>query len=140
MFLSCIQVFQETDKMVWYSHFFKNFPKFVIIHTVKGFSIVDETEVDAFLESPCFLCDPENVCNLNSGSSAFSKPSWNIWKFLVHIMLKLSMQDLSMTLLASEMSANVQWFEYSLVLPFLGIGMRIILFQACGHCWVFQIC
>ena len=64
-----------------------------MIHTSKGFGIVDETEVDAFLESPCFLCDPENVCNLNSGSSAFSKPSWNIWKFLVHIMLKPSLED-----------------------------------------------
>ena len=62
-FLTCIQVSQETDKMVWYSHLFKNFPQFVMIHTVKDFSIVDETEVDVFLEFPCFLCDPVNVDN-----------------------------------------------------------------------------
>ena len=62
--------------MVWYSHFFKNFPKFVIIHTVKGFSIVDETEVDVFLEFPCFLYDPTNVGNLTSGSPAFLNPVW----------------------------------------------------------------
>ena len=64
-----------------------------MIHTVKGFGIVDETEVDGFLESPCFLCNPENVYNLNSGSSAFSKRSWSIWKFLVDIMLKPILED-----------------------------------------------
>ena len=77
-FLTSIQVSQETGKMVWYSHLFKSFPQFVMIHTVKGFSIVNETEVDVFLEFPCFLCDPANVGNLVSGSSAFSKPSLGI--------------------------------------------------------------
>ena len=79
--------------MVWYSHLFKSFPQFVMIHTVKGFSIVGETEVDVFLEFPCFLYDPVNVGNLIFGSFAFSKPSLDIWKFLVCIMLKPSMQD-----------------------------------------------
>ena len=65
--------------MVWYSHLFKSFPQFVVIHTVKGFSIVSEAEVDVFLEFSCFFCDPTNVVNLISGSSAFSKSSWNIW-------------------------------------------------------------
>ena len=74
--------------MVWYSCLFKSFPQFVIIHRVEGFSTVNATEVDVFLEFPCFLCDPANVGNLVSGSSAFSKPSLNIWKFSVHIMLK----------------------------------------------------
>ena len=92
-FLTCIQVSQEISKMVWYSHLFKSFPQLVMIHRVKGFSIVDETEVDVFLEFPCFLYDPANVGNLISGSSAFFKPSLNIWKFLVQIMLKPSMQD-----------------------------------------------
>ena len=73
--------------MVWYSHLFKSFPQFVMIHTVKGFSIVDETEVDVFLELSCFLYDPANAGNLISGSSAFSKSSLNIWKFMVCIML-----------------------------------------------------
>ena len=77
--------------MVWYSHLLKNFPQFVVIHTVKGFSIVNEA--DAFLEFPCFLYDPADVGNLISGSSAFSKPSLYIWKFLVHILLKPSLKD-----------------------------------------------
>ena len=79
--------------MVWYSHLFKNFSQFVTIHTVEGFSTVNETEVDIFLTFSCFLYDPVNVGNLISGSSAFSKPSLNIWKFLAHIMLKPSMKQ-----------------------------------------------
>ena len=81
------QVSQETDKMVLYSLLFKSFPQFVTIHTVKDFSIVNETEVDVFLEFLCFLYDPENVGNLVSGSSAFSKSSLYAWKFSVHVML-----------------------------------------------------
>ena len=73
--------------MVWYSHFLKNFPQFVVSHIVKGFSIVNETEVDVFLEFSCFFYDPRDVCSLISGSSAFSKSSLNIWKFMVHILL-----------------------------------------------------
>ena len=92
-FLTYIQVSQETGKMVWYSHLFKSFPQFVMIHTVKGISIVNETEVDVFLEFPSFLYDPENVGNLIFGSSCFSKSSLDIWKFLVHIMLRPRMQD-----------------------------------------------
>ena len=71
-FLTCIQVSQEAGKVVWYSHLFKNFPQLVVIHTVKGFNVVNEVEVDIFLELPCFLHDPTNVGNLISGSSAFS--------------------------------------------------------------------
>ena len=74
--------------MVWYSHVFKNFPQFVVIHTVKGFSVANEAEVDVFLEFSFFFCNPTDVGNLISGSSAFSKSSLNIWKFLVHILLK----------------------------------------------------
>ena len=74
--------------MVWYSHLFKNFPKFVVIHTVKGFGIVNKAEVVVFLELSCFFHDPEDVGNLISGSSAFSKSSLNIWNFTVHILLK----------------------------------------------------
>ena len=68
--------------MVWYSHLFKNFPHFVVIYTVKGFSVVNETEVDFFLEFPCLFYDSADVGNLISGSSAFSKSSLYIWKFL----------------------------------------------------------
>ena len=74
--------------MVWYSHLFKNFPQFVVIHTVKGFGIVNKAEVDVFLEFPCFSDDPVDVGNLISGSSAFSKSSLDIWKFSVHVLLK----------------------------------------------------
>ena len=87
-FFTSMQVSQETGKMVWYSHLFKNFPQFVVIHTVKGFGIVNKTEVDIFLEFSSFLYDPANVGNLISGSSSFSKPSLEIWKFSVCIMLK----------------------------------------------------
>ena len=76
-------------RQVWYSHLFKNFPQFVVIHTVKVFGIVNKTEVDAFLEFPCFLYDPTNVCNLISCSFAFSKSSLYIWNFSVHILLKV---------------------------------------------------
>ena len=79
--------------MVWYSHLFKNFPQFVVIHIVKGFSVVNEAEVDIFLEFSYFFCDPEDVGNLISGSSDFSKSSFNIWKFLVHVLLKPSLKD-----------------------------------------------
>ena len=90
-FLNCIQISQETAKVAWYSHLFKSFPQFVVIHTVKGFSVVNEADV--FLEFPCFLYDPRNVGNLISGSSAFSKTSLYIRKFLVHILLMSSLKD-----------------------------------------------
>ena len=79
--------------MVYYSHLLKNFPQFVVIHTVKGFGIVNKTEVDVFLEISCFFCDPNDVGNLISGSSAFSKSSLNIWKFMVHILLKSGLEN-----------------------------------------------
>ena len=79
--------------MVWYSHLLKNFPQFVVIHTVKGFSIVNEAEVDVFLEFSCFFYDPADVDNLISGSSAFSKSTLNIWKFLVHVLLNPSLEN-----------------------------------------------
>ena len=91
--------------MVCYSHLFKNFPQFVVIHTVKVFSIVNEAEVDIFLEFSCFFYDPTDVGNLISGSSAFSKSSLNIWKFSVHVLLKPGLENLEH--LACEMSAIV---------------------------------
>ena len=79
--------------MICYSHLLKNFPQFVVIHTVKGFNIINEAEVDVFLELSCFLYDPTDVGNLISGSSAFSKSSLNIWKFSVHILLKPCLEN-----------------------------------------------
>ena len=79
-----VQVSQETGKVVWYSHLFKDFPQFVVIHPVKGFSTVNKAEVDVFIEFSCFFCDPKDVGNLIFGSSVFFKFSLSIWKFLVY--------------------------------------------------------
>ena len=79
--------------MVWYSHLFQNFPQFIVIHTVKGFGIVNKAEVDAFLELACFYEDPVDVGNLISGSSTFSKSSLNISKFTVHVLLKPALEN-----------------------------------------------
>ena len=80
--------------MVWYYYFFQNFPQFIVIHTVEGFGIVKKAEIDVFLELSCFFDDPVDVGNLISGSSAFSKTSLNIWKFLVHVLLKPGMENI----------------------------------------------
>ena len=90
-FLTYIQISQEKDKVVWYSHHLKNFPQFVVIHRVKGFGIVNKA--DAFLELSRFFDDPTDVGNLISGSSAFCKSSLNIWKFRVHILLKPGLEN-----------------------------------------------
>ena len=92
-FLTCIQISQEAGQVVWYSHFFQNFPQFIVIHTVKGIGIVDKAEINVFLEFSCFFDDLVDFDNLISGSSAFSKTSLNIWKFTVHILLKLGLEN-----------------------------------------------
>ena len=79
--------------MVWYSHLLKNFLQFIVIHTVEGFGIVNKAKIDVFLELSCFLHDPADVGNLISGSSAFSKTSLNIWKFMVHVLLKPGLEN-----------------------------------------------
>ena len=91
-FLTCIQISQEADQVVLYSHLFQNFPQFVVIHTVKGFAIVNKAEVNIFLELLLFD-DPTDTGNLISGSSAFSKSSLNMWKFTVHILLKPGLEN-----------------------------------------------
>ena len=92
-FQTCMQVSQEAGQVVWYSHLFQNFPQFIVIHTLKGFGIVNKAEIDVSLELSCFLNDPTDVGNFISGSSAFSKSSLNIWKFTVHVLLKSSLED-----------------------------------------------
>ena len=92
-FLTCIQISQEAGQMVWYSHLFQNFPQFVVIHTVKGFGIVNKAEIDVFLELSWFFDYPVNVGNLTSGSSVFSKTRLNIWKFMVHVLLKPGLEN-----------------------------------------------
>ena len=92
-FLTCIQISQETGQEVWYSHLLKNFPQFVMIHTVKGFGVLNKAEVDVILELSCLFHDPVEVGNLISGSSAFSKTSLNIRKFIVHVLLKPGLEN-----------------------------------------------
>ena len=89
-FLTCIQISQEAGQVVWYSHLLKDFPQLIVIHTVKGFGIVNKAEIDAFLELSCFFHDTTDVGNVISGSSAFSKSSLNIWKFMVHVQWSLT--------------------------------------------------
>ena len=92
-FLTCIQTSEEAGQVVCYSHLFQNFPQFVVIHTAKGFGVVNKAEVDVFLELSCFFDDPADVGNLISGSSAFSKSSLNIRKFTVHVLLKPGLEN-----------------------------------------------
>ena len=107
-FLTCIQISQEAGQVVWYSHLFKNYPQFVVIHIVKGFGVINKAKVDVFLEFSCFFNDPVDIGNLISGSSAFSKCSLNIWKISVHILLKPGLDNFEHCLLVCEMSAFVQ--------------------------------
>ena len=110
-FLTCILVSQEAGQVVWYCHLFQNFPQLIVIHTVKGFGIVNKAEIDVFLELCCFFDDPADVGNFISGSSAFSKTSLNIWKFMVHILLKpgLETSEHYFTSLWDECNCVVVW-------------------------------
>ena len=144
-FLTCIQISQEAGQVVWYSHLLKNFPQFVVIHTLKGFGVVNKAEVDIFLELSCFFDDPTDVGNLIYVPSAFSKSSLNIWKFMRFIWRftncwSLTWRILSITLLACEMSANcvVVWTFFGVAL--LWDWNENWPFPGCGHCGVFQIC
>ena len=115
-FLSYTQVFQEAGKVVWYSHLIKNFP--VCCDSPKGFSIVNEAEVDVFLEFSCFLYDPTYVGSLISSSSAFSKSSLNIWKLSVHVLLKPSLKDFEHCLASMWNACNG-----AIVWTFFGIAL-----------------
>ena len=110
-FLICIQISQEADQGVWYSHLFQNFPQFVLIHRVKGFGIVNKAEIDVFLELSCFFDDPADVGYLISGSSALSKSNLNIWKFMVHLLLKPGLEDFEhyFTSVWNEVNCAVVW-------------------------------
>ena len=131
-FLTCIEISQETGQVVWYSHLFQYFPQFAVIHRVKGFSAVNEAE-DVFLEFSCFFYDSTDVgiwyllplTFLNSAWTSGSSRFTNCWN--------LALKILSITLLACETSATVWWFEHSLALPFLGIGMKTDLLYPLNH-------
>ena len=138
-FLTCIQISQEAGQVVWYCHLLKNFPQFVVIYTVKGFGILNKTEVDVFLKLSHFFNDPTDFGNFISSSSAFSKSSLNIWNSMVHILLKPGLENFehSFASMWDECNCAVVWTF--LALPFFGVGIKTDLFQSCGHCWVFQI-
>ena len=106
----------------------------VVINTIKGFGVVNEAEVDDFVELSCFFYDPTDVGNLISGFLLFLNPAWTSGSSWFTYCWSLAWRILSITLLACEMSAIVQYFEHSLALPFFGIGMKTDLFQSCGHC------
>ena len=113
--------------------------QFVVIHAVKGFSIVNEAEVDASQEFSFFLYNPMNVGIIISGSPAFSLFSLYIWKVLVHVLLKPCLNDFE-HYFAGMWDEHCRTVVWTFALPFFGIGMKTDLFQSCGHCWVFQIC
>ena len=115
-FLTCIQISQEAGQVVWYSHLFQNFPQFIVIHIVKDFGIVNKVEIDVFLELSCFFHDPADDGNLNSGSSAFSKTSLNIWNFTVHVLLKPGLENFKhyFTSMWDECNCEVVWAFFSI--------------------------
>ena len=115
-FLICIEISQELCQMVWYSHLLKNFPQFIDIHTIKGFGIVNKAEIDVFLELSCFLDDPADVGNLISGSSAVSKTSLNIWKFMIHVLLKPWLENIEhyFTSVWDKCNCAVVWAFFSI--------------------------
>ena len=117
-FLTSIQMSQEAGQVVWYPRLFQNFPQFIVIHTVKGFGIVNKAEVDVFLELCWFFDDPVDVGSLIAGSSPFSTSSLNIWKFMLHILLKPGLENFEhyFTSVWDECSCAVVWI-------FFGIGL-----------------
>ena len=118
-FLTYIQISQEAAKVVWYSHLFQNFLKFIVIQIIKGFGIVKKAEIDVFLKPFCFFDDPADVGNLMSGSSAFSKTSLNIWKFTVHVLLKAGLENF-------KHSFTSMWDEYNCVVVWAFFGIAFL--------------
>ena len=145
-FLTCIQISQEAGQVVWYSHLLKIFLQFVVIHTDKGFGLVNKAEVDVFLELSCFFDAPVNVGNLISGSSPFSKSSLNVWKFTVHVLLKPGLENFEHYFgsLWDECNCTVVWTFFGIAFLWgwndLWNDWKTDLFQSCGHCCIFQIC
>ena len=118
-FLTCKQISQEAGQVVWYAHLFQNFPQFVMIHIAQGFGVVNKAEIDAFLELSCFFDDPMDVGNLISGSSAFSKSSLNIWKFIVQVLLKPGLENF-------EHYFATVWDEYNCAVAWTCFGIAFL--------------
>ena len=143
-FLTCIQIFQDAGKVVWYSHILKNFPQLVVIHIVKGFGVVNKG-VDVFLEFSCFFDHPMDVGNLISGFAAFSKSSLNTWKFMVHILLKPVLENFEQYFASvwDECNCAVVWASFGIALhwdwnvnwPFPVVRL-LLSFPNLLACWV----
>ena len=116
-FLTCIWISQEAARVVWYSHLSQNFPQLIVIHTVKGYGIVNKAEIDVFLELSCLFHDPADAGNLISGSSAFFKISLNIWKFMVHTLLKPDLENFEhyFTSMWDECNCVIVWAFFGIV-------------------------
>ena len=130
-FLTCIQISQEAGQVVWYSHLFQNFPQFIVIHTLKGFGIVNKAEIDVFLELSCFFSDPADVGYLISGSLVFSKTSLNIWKFTVHVLLRPDLENF-------EHYFTRVWDECNCVVVWAFFGISFL--WDWNENWPFPIC
>ena len=140
-FLTCLQISQEAGQVVWYSYLLKNFPQFVVIHTVKGFGVVNKAQVDVFLELSCFFQWSNRCWQFDLWFlSVFSKSSLNIWKFTVHVLLKPGLENFEhyFTSMWDECNCVVVWAFFGIA--FLWDWKKTDLFQPCGHCWLFQIC
>ena len=131
-FLTCTQVSQEAGQVVWYSHLFQNFPQFIVIHTIKGFGIVNKAEIDVLLELSCIFNDPADVGNLISVSSAFSKTSLNIWKSMVHILLKPGLENFEHYFIS-------MWDECNCVVVWAFFGIAFLYAADCNNSlWTFH--
>ena len=115
-FSICVQISLEAGQVVWYSHLFKNFPQFIVIHPVQGFGVVNKAEVYVFLELSCFFYDPTDVGSLISVSSAFSKTGLNIWKLMVHVLLKPDLENFEHYFASvwAEGSCTVVWTSFGI--------------------------
>ena len=129
-FLTCIQISQEAGQVVWDSHLFQKFPQNVVIHTVKGFGIVNKAEVDVFLGLSLFLDNPEDAGNFNSGSSAFSKSTLNIWKFTIHVLLDPGLENF-------EHYFDSMWDECNCVAVWTFFGIAFL--WDCNENWPFPV-
>ena len=138
-FLTCIQISQEASKVVWYSHLFKNFPQFVVIHTVKGFGRVNKAEVAVFFFN-CFAFSmtQQMLAIWSLVPLPFLKSAWTSGSSWFTLKPGLENFDHYFTSMWDEFNCVVVWTLFGIA--FFGIGMKTDLFQSCGHCWVFQIC
>ena len=136
-FLICIQVSQEAGKVLWYSHLFKNFSRFIVIHMVSLYAV---NGADVFWNSLTYSMIHQMLAIWSLVSLPFLNPACTSQKFSVHLLLMPSLKDFEHNLTSMWMSTIVRQFDHSLALPFFEIEMKTDLLQSCGHWWIFQTC